>query len=305
VNAYKELALSADGRTLATVLTNVDSSISYYKPDSDAPVSTTTLRFTPTSITWASEQRLLSIARNVSFGVIDRVTGNLQPFDMGTIRIGGWLAACPDGHVLFTGVPKEAVEARLYLINSDGSDSAQLAAVGTVRSPFCTPDSQTAYFTVHDGSKSSIWTVPLAGGQARQVLPPDSFEAATFSSNGKLAVALRIEQDSYSLKITDLATGRQVASLPFDQSAIGGYPRFAPDGKAVMYAVGRQGGQTLLYQPLDGSASHPLIDPLDGNISEFAWSPSGKQLAVLREKSSSDVVLITDRSGQRSGIGDN
>jgi hypothetical protein len=29
-------------------------------------------------------------------------------------------------------------------------------------------------------------------------------------------------------------------------------------------------------------------------ISDFAWSPSGRQLAVLRMKMSSDVVLITD-----------
>jgi eukaryotic-like serine/threonine-protein kinase len=33
VNAYSELAVSADGKTLATVLTNVDSSLAYYKGD--------------------------------------------------------------------------------------------------------------------------------------------------------------------------------------------------------------------------------------------------------------------------------
>ena len=37
-----------------------------------------------------------------------------------------------------------------------------------------------------------------------------------------------------------------------------------------------------------------MIDPVQEIIRDFAWSPSGKQLAVLRLKSSSDVVLITD-----------
>ena len=33
-------------------------------------------------------------------------------------------------------------------------------------------------------------------------------------------------------------------------------------------------------------------------IRDFGWSPSGKQLAVARVKSSSDVVLITDQAGK-------
>jgi hypothetical protein len=37
-----------------------------------------------------------------------------------------------------------------------------------------------------------------------------------------------------------------------------------------------------------------LIDPMPEKISDFAWLPSGKQLAVLRMRMSSNVVLITD-----------
>jgi len=65
VNANSQLALSADGRTLATVLSNIDSSVAYYKPDGGAPVSTTPLRITPSRIAWANEDRLLfNVPRN-------------------------------------------------------------------------------------------------------------------------------------------------------------------------------------------------------------------------------------------------
>ena len=60
----------------------------------------------------------------------------------------------------------------------------------------------------------------------------------------------------------------------------------------------RNGGITLLYQPLDGSTPHALFNPAPESIRDFDWSPSGKQLAVARVKSSSDVVLITDQAAK-------
>jgi hypothetical protein len=54
----------------------------------------------------------------------------------------------------------------------------------------------------------------------------------------------------------------------------------------------------LLEQPFDGSAAHTLFDPVPETLIGFGWSPSGKQLAVTRVKSSSDVVLITDQAGK-------
>ena len=47
VNSYSQLALSGDGRTLATVLTNIDSNIAFYGPDGGVPVSTIPLRISP------------------------------------------------------------------------------------------------------------------------------------------------------------------------------------------------------------------------------------------------------------------
>ena len=171
VNSYTELALSADGRTLATVLTNVDSSIAYYKPEGGAPISTTPLRITPWTIAWADEDHLLFIVRGISLGSLDRATGNLRTFEVGDVDIGSYVTACPDGHILFTGFPKGGGEARIFRMNADGGDLAQITTTGIARWPVCSADSQEVKFNLRDGTGASLWSTPIVGGTPKELLP--------------------------------------------------------------------------------------------------------------------------------------
>ncbi len=77
------------------------------------------------------------------------------------------------------------------------------------------------------------------------------------------------------------------------------YTSFSPDGKAMVEVVAYQGGTALGYQPIDGSPSHLLTEPTHETLTAFAWSPSGSKLGVLRLRTSSDVVLITDLTGKQ------
>jgi eukaryotic-like serine/threonine-protein kinase len=300
VNSYSELALSADGRTLATVLTNVDSSIGYYKPDGGAPFSTTPLRVTPRATAWADEDHLLFIVPGISIGSLDRATGNLRTFEVGDVDIGGGIAACPDGHILFTGFPKGGGEARLFRMNAEGGDLGQITTTGIARWPFCSADSQEAKFSLRDGNGPSLWSIPIAGGTPKELLPPQGpgGGAMSISRDEKLAGFLVISQPKYHVEAADLASKRVIFQGDMDTSDFSGsFFRFSPDSRALVYPVRRDGGITLLYQPLDGTPPHTLLDP-GASINDFGWSPSGRQLAVARVKSSSDVVLITDQAGK-------
>ena len=88
VNAYSQLAISADGKTLATVLTNVDSSIAYYKGDGGSMISSTPLRVTPSSLAWADEDHVWLITRGTGISKLERATGNLASIDTGDLDIG-------------------------------------------------------------------------------------------------------------------------------------------------------------------------------------------------------------------------
>jgi serine/threonine protein kinase len=299
VNSYSELALSADGRSLATVLTNVDSSIAYYKPEGGAPVSTTPLRVTPNTIAWADEERLLFIVPGISIGSLARATGDLRTFETGDVDIGTSIAACPDGHILFTGFPKGGGEARVFRINADGGELAQITTTGIARRPACSADSQEARFSLAAGGTASLWSVPIAGGAPKELLPPQKGVGyLAMSPDGKLTAFIVNSGVTKHLEAVDLASGRGIFHGEMDASDfVWTYLKFSPDGRALVYSIRREGGFTLLYQPLDGTPPHTLVDP-GAQINDFGWSPSGKQLAVARVKSSSDVVLITDQAGK-------
>jgi len=301
VSSYSELALSADGRTLATVLTNIDSSVAWYRPEGGVPLSTTPLRITPYRIAWANEERLLFAIPHVDIGWIDRATGEVHTFDLGETAAGDYITTCPDGHILFTGFPRGATVQWVFRMDADGGNILPLAAAGIVPTPGCSSDGREVYYFVleNEMSRASLWSVPLSGGTPRQILPPEATVYYAISPDGRLAAWTILNPPKARWNIFDLASGRAVSQISLDTSDMGSEDassvRFSPDDRAAVYSVLRNGGRTLLYQPLDGSASHSLFDPAQEVIPDFGWSPSGKQLAVVRQKSSSDVVLIKDQ----------
>ena len=304
VNAYSQLAISADGKTLATVLTNVDSSIAYYKGDGGAMISSTPLRITPNSLAWADEDHLWLITHGVGISKLERTTGNLQSIETGDLNIGFALTTCPDGHVVFIAIPKGGGESRLFRMDADGGGITQLTTTGIARFPACTPDSQKIYFSLlprNDRHVLSIWSVPLAGGTPQSALEIPAFPFALFSRDARFAAAFLSKDYLYYIQIWDLSTRQMVRQLPQDVSHMeDGFGSFTPDGKAVVSTVLSSGSNLLMYQPIDGSPTHMMTDPTHDTQTAFAWSPSGSKLGVLQLRKSSDVVLITDLGNKQA-----
>jgi eukaryotic-like serine/threonine-protein kinase len=304
VNAYSQLAISADGKTLATVLTNVDSSIAYYKGDGGAMISSTPLRITPTSMAWADEDHLWLITRDTGISKLDRASGTLQPIETGDLNVGSFINTCPDGHVLFIAIPKGGGESRLYRMDGDGSGITQLTTSGIARSPYCTSDSQKVYFTIRPKANipsEALWSMPLTGGIPKKELELESFaNGISLTRDIKSAIGLYNTNLQYFLQIWEVSTHQMVHQLPWDTSNLQGtFPGFFPDGKAVVLTVISKGSNALEYQPIDGSPTHLLTEPTHEMQTGFAWSPSAGKLAVLQSRRSSDVVLITDLAGKQ------
>jgi serine/threonine protein kinase len=303
VNAYSQLAVSADGKTLATVLTNQDSGLAYYKGDGGVMISSTPLRITPSTVAWVDEDHLLLMTRSAGVSKVERASGNLQPIDIGDIDAGYFITTCPNGTVLFTGIPKGGPETRLFRMNGDGSGIAQITNAGIARNPYCAPDSRTAYLTLRQSgaaAASTFWSVPVAGGTPHQELKELS-DGRFFvvSRDAKLAGVESIgTADDFTALIADIHTGQVMHKLSLDMSALG-MISFSPDGKALVRKVVSNGGNALQYQPIDGSPPHLLLGPTPEDLTAFAWSPSGNLLAVLQLRRSSDVVVINDLTGKQ------
>ena len=268
VSSYGELALSADGHTLAAVLSHIDASVAWYKPEGGVPLSTTPLRITPSRIAWASEDRLLFTTPRVDIGWIDRATGEVHTFDIGETAPGNYIAACGDGHILFSGFPRGATEAWVFRMDADGANIIPLAPGGISPAPGCSSDRRQVFYFVEENemSKASLWSVPLSGGTPRQILPPEASEYYAISADGRLAAWTILNPPKARWNIFDLAAGRTISQIPLDTTDMGSdtasWVRLTPDNRAAVYSVLRNGGRTLLYQPLDGSASHELLDPV-------------------------------------------
>ena len=218
VNSYSELALSGNGRTLATVLTNVDSSIALYGPDGGEPVSTLPLRITPNAIAWATEDRLLYIVEGLSIGTIDRATGNVQSFDTGEITPGDFIASCPDGHILFTGFPKGGSEPRLFRMNADGGEIAQLTTSGFARCSQLFRRQPEGVFQYWKRRQRFSVERPCLRRDAKAAGEPVNYAEAAVSHDGTRAALFALRQEKFCAIITDLATGQMQPPFFIDQS---------------------------------------------------------------------------------------
>jgi Tol biopolymer transport system component len=130
-----------------------------------------------------------------------------------------------------------------------------------------------------------VWVVDLAGGQPRQ-----------FATN----TVLTVSEPAVS------PDGRQVVFFAEGSAVIvpsdGGEParrismpatrlRWTADGLGLTYADAT--GTNLWVQPIDGGAPLQLTTfANDKTIVNFAWSPDGRQLAVARAVTTSDIVLL-------------
>ncbi len=304
LNSYGQLSISADGRTLATVLTNLDSSLAYYKGDGGALISSTPLRVTPSSLAWADEDHVWLITRGAGISKLERATGTLQPIDTGDLEIGGTINTCPDGHVLFLAIPKGGGETRLFRMEADGTGITQLTTTGITRGPFCTLDSQKVYYTIRPKSTEptlSLWSIPLAGGTPQKEMDAVSFNNLVLTRDTKYALGFNNRNLMYFLQIWDLAKHQMVKELPWNVSNLSGlFPFFTPDGKGILGSVSSQGSYALQYQPVDGSPPHLVTEPTHETQTSVAWSPSASKMGVLQLRRSSDVVLITDLANKQA-----
>jgi Tol biopolymer transport system component len=305
LNAYGQLAISADGKTLATILTNIDSSIAYYKGDGGAMISSTPLRVTPSALAWADEDHLWLMTFGAGISKLERTTGTLQPIETGDIEVGSYLNTCPDGHVLFVAIPRGGGESRLFRMDADGTGLTQLSTSGVARAPYCTPDSQKAYFSIRgkvNAGGPGLWSVPVAGGTQREELSiENTVSYPIVSRDAKLAAFPSNKNLLYFTQLVDLSTQKVLRQIPWNVSdLLGSLPNFSPDGKGIVETVVTGGGHELLYQPVAGSPAHQLTEPTHDPLRAFAWSPSGSKLAALQQRRSSDVVLITDLSGKQA-----
>jgi dipeptidyl aminopeptidase/acylaminoacyl peptidase len=144
-----------------------------------------------------------------------------------------------------------------------------------------------------------IWKVSI-DGESPLRLSDKTARHPVFSPDGKLiACYLREEGASWQLAVLPVAGGQPVKTFPLpvlvaDQWA---GPRWTADGKAITYVLTKGGISNIWSQPVSGAAATQLTNFDQDQIFAFAWSPDGKNLALVRGVNAKSVILMKGLSG--------
>jgi eukaryotic-like serine/threonine-protein kinase len=306
-NRYATLTLSADGKTLASVQQKITQNL-YLLPGTGSQ-SGDSKPVVPQGqevrgFGWAADgeflvtdgPRLLRLAadgKSRTQIIGDSTAGIVDPSRCGSDRlIFSWF---------FHGGTNTL---SLWRANVDGSGPARLTEGKRDIRSVCSPDGKWAYY--FDQGAGRISRVPLDGSGKAEVVPgsvvPNSFVAGGgvgLSGDGKVL--------AYLVEVVDPVTqnGKQVVALLDLGSAaprlLDANPRvtrsgvqFTPDGKSVAYPIHENGVDNIWIHPLDGSPGRQITNFTSEQITSFHWSPNGKSLGVLRNRSESDVVLLQE-----------
>jgi WD40 repeat protein len=191
--------------------------------------------------------------------------------------------------------------ARIWRLNADGSSATPLTNGKVDLFPVCSPDGRWVYY--QDPAADRIMRVSIEGGKPEIVPGTVVFDATAVPLGGLSRDGKQMPFFSQSdfarkdLQIVNLDAGPNPSRRTLSpDSRVAGAVVFTPDGRAVAYPIRENGVSNIFVQPLDGSPGRQITDFKSGTFRSFSWSPDGKSLAVIRDVSQSDVVLLREVS---------
>jgi len=202
----------------------------------------------------------------------------------------------PDGRYLIW-ASRRADKRNIWRMNLDGGNQKRLTNGNNEGNPQVSLDGK---WVIYSGFNSELtvyyrlWKVPIDGGEPVQ-LTDQTTQYPAISPDGKL-IACRYQERGAPSKI---------ALIPFEGGSpvnLFDYPdpgpptlvRWTPDGRAIAYIRTIGGVSNIWVQPIHGGPPKQLTDFKEQRLLNFAWSRDGKQLALSRGVTNSDVVLISN-----------
>ncbi|HTW58090.1 MAG TPA: protein kinase [Terriglobales bacterium] len=301
-NNYYGLSVAASGRLMSAILSEARWNLWVMPLSTPAEAREIASTDASTNFTWTKDNQIIDDQGN-SLHWVNPATGAKTAIPAEEGAVSGNPAACPDGKTIVFDMAFHAGSghSNVWRIDVSGANPKQLSTGARDHNAVCSADSRWVYY-IAQGDEAKLARVPIDGGAAETVsnLPMDGL--FDLSPDGKLAAFATLEhsgEHKEKLAIVSTAVGSAKAGpaakvVEFERLRLGGMLRFAPDGKAVVYPSRENGVDNLWYQPLDGSKGHAITDFKAERIYDFHWSFDGKQLALVRGHTDSDVVLMRD-----------
>lgn len=297
-NTYRQVAISANGRILATSYKQFSSSIWIAATDrfSGANQITTTAEHMDgfTGLAWLPGDRLL-------------FTGSEQPRQIWQMDMDGknrqqlthfkdFLidpSVTVDGsNILF------AAENGVWRMGGDGSEARQIVDTKQPGSDVViSPDGTWFAYETATG----LLRRQISGGEATLIDPKGFFPAVSHDGRKLAFQHLHLEDKNVQIGVVTIDSTAPPVFLPFLPITEEQVPTMAnqpihwsPLDDAVTYGRTVDGASNVWSQPISGGPPRQITHFTTGYICRHAWSIDGKYLALARGTISKDAVLLTD-----------
>jgi serine/threonine protein kinase/Tol biopolymer transport system component len=197
----------------------------------------------------------------------------------------------------------------IWRMNSDGTDARQLTTTGTTSLATVSPDGQWIAYRPSAGrptaaGKEWLRRMDVDGGHQMDLSDtPMLPEAPAISPDSRRVAFLVYDpvERSEKMMVIRADDGKPLARLAVPGVSVTqgvamapkiSVVRWTPAGDAVAYARTDNGVDNIWALPVAGGAARQITRFREGRIFQFAWSGSGKQLALVRGNTTSDAVLL-------------
>jgi TolB protein len=301
VNGYGAVSATAKGDVLlATTQRNVGNL--WTVPNNDAAHAAEVPSSSEVSlVSWTADNKFLYTSRASDIWTMNADGSNQKQL---TANQGAnvYPSMTADGrYIVFMSDRVNGIQ-RIFRMDPDGRNQTQLTSGIGDWWPRLSTDGKWVYYAAStpEDQPSTICKVPIEGGEpvivakfqgaftSFDISPRDGTIAYRQTEKGEGKAAEKII-------IIPPGGGDPIKTLTIPPTS-SGFLRWTPDGRSIAFLDTRNNGANIWAVPLDGKTeAKPLTDfKNESSQVSFAWSPDGKQLAVIRGTSVTDAVLITE-----------
>ena len=292
-NNYRSLTISADGKTLATILQQNQRDVYVAAAARDyAEPRQVTSGDPATQVAWTPSGGLLFVQSSQIISAPGAQQNNTVLVKEDYVES---VCTFADGTMVFSRGSDQTATQELWRSAADGSGVTRLTEGKVDFAPVCSPDGKWVYYV--NGMHRRFARVARDGGVPEEI--PGMFAEGNgrldISPDGRTLVlgTYDFKQQKPNITLVSTDTLKPVRVLDYDPRHTAPL-RFSPKGDAIAYPIREKGTDNLWEQPLTGGPGRQLTHFGSLKIYAFRWSPDGKSLALVRGDSPTDLVLIQD-----------
>jgi Tol biopolymer transport system component len=294
LNDYSNLTVTADGSTVAAVQVEYRSGIDVATVRDGVPGAFTELF--PISaaragqgIAWLGSDRLahgMMQAEALQVFVTDVTSRSSRALTTGPSHQD--LAVSRDGRSLVV-VRDDGVRSNLWRVDPETGRGQRLTDGEFDASPVLSADGTWVVYT-SAGDTFKLLKIPGTGGTPVELAQQRSWCVDISADNREALCRVFAPSGESERMMVPLAGGepRPIPGIP----AAARMARFGPDGRSIHYLISHEGADELWGFPAQGGPPRKLVRFEGKEVGDFAWSPDGRRLAVVKFSRSGDVVLL-------------